>query len=113
MRSTRLLNANTSLFAASRATGRAVARSGRLLPAQHFAAFPQAFAQLSAQADRLRRPLSSTLGGTANHRIPSAAASVARWLEQLNKIATWVYYQDLGAAWSRHDVIAELHAVGT
>jgi len=31
-------------------------------------------------------------------------------LKQLNEIARWIHKQNLGSAWSRHDVIAEFHA---
>ena len=49
------------------------------------AAFPQAFAQPYAQADRLRRPLSSTLGSTGARSLVSTSGATSRHFGALGR----------------------------
>jgi len=68
-----------SLLAITCTRGVAAAQSCRQCPTPHAMPLLQAFAQPSAQADRLRRPLSSTLGRTSTQTMPLPPDPSSPW----------------------------------
>jgi len=52
-------------------------------------------------------------GATAKTERPlPRLTSTSSWLKQLHEIASGIHEENLGTAWSRHDVIAKFHASG-